>query len=246
MSIFTVLFFINVMNFLKMKLTRNFWRKYFNILFTFLRIHMSWNLLNLSQHTSVLEIQNLRWKRLLSQVTLCPLLIKQLYLCRLRWESLIIYLLICHHILLPHPLRISVHIGNVSPMVFMWSYLLSLHPLVPLILHILVCCVRPSWISHVIITRINFWMKLLLSSQPTLLFLKSMCGSLNKNLWQRMTSLCPLLIHFILKSSMILPILFHLLKIHFWMFPLPIIRRTHGMPFFHLIAESINFSFWIL
>lgn len=69
-KVFTIIFFIILMNFLKMKLTQNYWIKYFSILFTFLRIHMSYNISNLSQHTLVLELLNLRWKRLLSQLTI--------------------------------------------------------------------------------------------------------------------------------------------------------------------------------
>ena len=40
-NIFTIVFFIDVWNFLKISLTRNSWMKYFNILFTFSKVHMS-------------------------------------------------------------------------------------------------------------------------------------------------------------------------------------------------------------
>lgn len=58
----------------------NFLMKYFSIFFTHLKIHKYYNHLNPSQHTSVLKLPNLRRKRSLSQVTICPHLIEQLWL----------------------------------------------------------------------------------------------------------------------------------------------------------------------
>ena len=156
LNIFMIVFFIIIMNFLKMKLTGNFWREYFSILFTFMRIHMSYTCSRLSQHTSVLYLLNFKQTRLLSQVTLCPLLIKKLQIHKLRQDKLRIHLLIYHHLLLPHLLRISAQIWTVTPMVVMKCYLLVLHPLVPLILWISMCCVHLSQIFIVIFTRIKF------------------------------------------------------------------------------------------
>ena len=144
-KIFMISFFSIVINFLKMKLTGNLWRKYFNILFTFLRTHMSQNHSSLSQSTSMLGIPNIRQKTLFSQVTLHPYLIKYLQFHRRMWEKLRIHLFIYHHLLLPHLLKIYAHIWTVIPMVVMWYYLLSLCPLVPLILQIF--CVLCSSVS---------------------------------------------------------------------------------------------------
>lgn len=64
--------------FLKLKLIRNSSMEYLTIFFTSLKIHSSWNHLNPSQRTSVLELPNLRQTRSLPQVTVRPFLIKQL------------------------------------------------------------------------------------------------------------------------------------------------------------------------
>lgn len=124
----------------------------------------------------------------------------------------------------------------------MWYHLLSLHPLVPLVLQVLVCCIHLSQISHVMSTRINFWRELVLKNQPVLLFSMSMYGSLKKNLGWRMTSFSLHLIRFIQTSSMVLQFLFYLVKLYFEIFPHPIICKTHGMLVFHLIMERINIS----
>lgn len=60
-----------------------------------------------------------------------------------------------------------------------------------------------------------------------------------------MTSFPPHLIRFFLTSFVILPFLIFLVKIHPWMFLLPIIHRTHKMSVCHLIAVRTNLSFWI-
>lgn len=150
------------------------------------------------------------------------------------WEKLGIHLLIYHHLFLSHLFMISMQIWIVIPMVVMWSHLLILRPKVPLILWILVCCVHPTWIPHVMFMKIKLWTELVLNNQPVLLFFMSMCGNLNKNLRWRMTFFCSHFISFIQTSSTILSVLFHLVKNHFRMFLFSIIQRTRGMLVFHL------------
>lgn len=124
----------------------------------------------------------------------------------------------------------------------MKCHLLVLHPLVPLILWIVMCCFYLFHISLLMFTGINFWMELVFNNQPVVSFLMSMCGSLNKNLRWRMTSFCSHTFCTILTFSMILSFLFNLVKIQFLMLLLSIIRRNRGMPISHLNVERQFFS----
>ncbi len=139
---FTHTFVIFHTLFPKMKLIGNFSMEYLSIFFTYLKICNSWNHSNPSQHTSVLQLPNLRWKRSLSQVTIHPLLIKQIQLRSVRWEIVHAHLLNCHS-LLPHLLLISTHICLASLLVVTWIHSLNLHPRIPLILWIVLSCVLP-------------------------------------------------------------------------------------------------------
>ena len=176
--IFTVVSFIFYLNFMKVM----FISLYF--LFTLWWIGTNMNLSKASQHTLVLELLNLWQMRLLSQVTLCFLLIKQLQFCRLRWENLRIHLLTYHHLLPSHILRILAQVWTVISMFTMKWYFLILHPLVPLVLRTLICCVHTFQMSLLMFMRIKLWMELVFRRKPTISFMMTMCGSphLNKNL----------------------------------------------------------------
>lgn len=130
-------------------------------------------------------------------------------------------------------------------MVVTWSHFLNLHPLVPLVLWILVCCVDSFCSSHVMRKRIKFWMEFVLNSYHALSFFMGMYGILNKKSWWRITSFCTHLVHFILTSFAIVPFQFNLMKIHLRMFLLPIIHKTHKMSVCHLIVERTNLFSWV-
>ena len=130
---FGAAFVILLFKSLKMKLIGNFSKKGFSIFFTYLKIHMSWNHLNPSQHTSVLDLPNLRWTTLLLEVTPHPLLIKHLYLhrtCGRSFEPICWIITSSHHILPPHLLWTYAQICIATLMVVTRSCLLNLRPLV--------------------------------------------------------------------------------------------------------------------
>lgn len=83
-------------------------------------------------------------------------------------------------------------------MVVTWSHFLNIHPLVPLIFWIVLCCIHPFQTPHLLFTRIKLLMNLVLRSQPALSFFMSMWGNLKNNSQWRMTSSHLCLICFIL------------------------------------------------
>ena len=109
---------------------------------------------------------------------------KKLQFRSLSQDNLIIHLMVYHHLLPPHILIILAQVQTLNLMVMMKCYLLIIHPLVPLILQIVMCCVHMFSILPFTFMRINFLMELVLSSQFMISFMMIMCGSpqLNKNL----------------------------------------------------------------
>ena len=145
---FTCGFVILHIDFLKIKLIRYSSMEYLSIFFTYPKICNSQNHSNPSQHTSVLELPDLRHTRLLSQVIVLPLVIKWLQLQSAKWEKVCTHLLNCH-IILPHLHLIFAQIWFESLMVVIWNCYVNLCPRVLLILWIVLPCVLPQYTSDV-------------------------------------------------------------------------------------------------
>lgn len=117
--------------------------------------------LNLTQHTSVMELRNHRHTRSLSQVTFRRPLIKQLHHHRVMWDNKHTHLL-NRHVLPTLLLPIFVQNWLGIPWVITCISYLNLHPRILIILQIALSCVLPFQTLPLFWTRIDLLTELVL------------------------------------------------------------------------------------